>query len=176
MKRFVAVGILGALAVLAVVMVRHRSAAHATDPAGSDQGPSDEETAEGTQPASPAAPERFYRMGHSSSPFGEAVEPPPTPPANRGVRSTAIFVGGNYPKNRAADQVVPPVGTLTGSAYMREYRQAVCACSSRSCVSDLQPRFLRELASVQYDEQRDGASYTVDAHEAAACATKAWNL
>ena len=167
MKRVVAVGMLGVLAVLGAVMFRHRSAGQSpADRGTSDQGRSEEETAEKVEaPAVPAAPTLQYRVVPPPSAFAPEAEPVAPPAGDRPIRSTVINLAGNYGKGVAA---APPT-ELGGAAFMNEYRAAVCACSSRACVRGLQSSFMRRLGSVQYNPQRDGGSYAAASREATAC-------
>jgi hypothetical protein len=102
----------------------------------------------------PSRPEQHApaqaEMPAPATPVAFAV--PPSPP-------TEIPVGDGRP--RPSPQ--------SGAAWATEFRDAVCACSTRACVRDLQAAFIRKLESVGYDEARDGEKYTEATRAAIRC-------
>ena len=56
---------------------------------------------------------------------------------------------------------------MTG--WIAEYRNAVCACKTRSCVGSIQSEFLNTLGSAKYDAERDQAVYVESSRQAIRC-------
>jgi len=68
-----------------------------------------------------------------------------------------------------ADRPAPP--PQLASAWAIGYRDAVCACSTRTCVGDLQGRFVQQLGAMVQGDERDDQRYT----EATRAAIKCYN-
>jgi hypothetical protein len=62
-----------------------------------------------------------------------------------------------------------PVERITEASLMGQYRDAVCACQSKACVSELQSGFIRQLDRVDYDPHRDDPDYNEALREATRC-------
>ncbi len=64
---------------------------------------------------------------------------------------------------------VPLGAPATATAWIGGYREAVCACTTRGCVRDLQARFIEKLVNMTYDESRDGQSFAEASRAAIRC-------
>jgi hypothetical protein len=68
-----------------------------------------------------------------------------------------------------ASDLPPPAARPTMTRWSADYAQSVCACKSRSCVRDLQARFMRALGGIDFDRRRDEQAYVEAAHTAIGC-------
>jgi hypothetical protein len=68
---------------------------------------------------------------------------------------------------KPAARTAKPLPKEPASKWIADYQDAVCACKTRTCVRDLQPRFM--TTRVDYDEDRDNDVYTDGAREALRC-------
>lgn len=84
-------------------------------------------------------------------------------------RPTVLARPEPAPREIAIGDRAPAAPASTVTAWSADYRAAVCGCKTRSCVNDVQPRFMRQLSAVAYDAERDEAAYTAAAREAIRC-------
>jgi hypothetical protein len=95
----------------------------------------------------------------------EESQPAPRWPARAEVEHRqAEVVNGVLqlgPVRHALPQQPPPPREIAKSAvtWANDYSIAMCECRTRACASGLQGRFIRSMAGVAYDEQRDAAGY-----------------
>jgi hypothetical protein len=106
-------------------------------------------TAEAPAPAAPAP------VG--VLPSEVAAPTTPAPPASAIV---AAQLAGDHP---------PPAPPQTSAQWITGYRDAVCGCKTRSCVRELQGRFVSALGATGYVAERDEERYVAASHEAIAC-------
>jgi len=121
-------------------------------------------TAPETEPAAPAQHRRDDFAWHAdpSQPVPAEAPPAAAPVAAAGPLPppSQILVGDG--------RTLPP---QSGAGWATEFRDAVCACSTRTCVSDLQAAFIRKLDTVRYDDARDATAYSEAARAAVRCFT-----
>ena len=80
--------------------------------------------------------------------------PPQPPPA-----AQAIKVGDDRP----APSPEP------SSAWASDYRDAICACHTRSCVRDLQGAFIRRIGAMVHGDETDDERYSAAMRAAITC-------
>ena len=115
------------------------------------------------QRAEPTAP-YHTRIDFPAAP--EAVTSPPQPPA-----TPKLAPAPPPPAVIPAGDGTPRPAPQSGTGWAADYRVAVCACKTRSCVGDLQAGFIRRLATMEFSEERDSQQYSDAIHEAIHCYT-----
>ena len=106
-------------------------------------------------PSHPDPEQPSAKPDEAPAPTGPtAFATPPAPP-------TVIPVGDSR----------PPALRRSGASWALEYRDAICACSTRTCVRDLQGAFIHRLEAVDYDDERDGRQYSQATRAAVRCYT-----
>jgi hypothetical protein len=115
-----------------------------------------------------AAPEAAAPYTRRSFPAqGGQVEEPREPPV-----PATVPPGAYVPKHtglRGGQKPPPPPTHQTAATWATSYAAAMCACVTRQCTRDLQGHFIHELGGVEYDEGRDGTTYTLAVNKASDC-------
>ena len=143
---FAGLAVAATLAVVALVAVGRRR--HEYDPAAVAVADADE----------PSAPYQQRRR------FPNVVQDAPR------RRTPGGALGGAGARARPARAAAAPESPTTnrrprprrGEQWITGYRDAVCSCKTRSCVVNLQARFLNTLATTSYDRERDDARYVAE--------------
>jgi hypothetical protein len=101
-------------------------------------------------PSSPAAP---------APPAAQPTQAAPTAPVQPPPPAQVINTGGEG----------PAPSPKQASAWAIDYRDAVCACHTRSCVRDLQGAFVRQLGAMAPGDENDVQKYSEATHAAIKC-------
>ena len=89
--------------------------------------------------------------------------------ARASERPTKLAPVAEAPRVIPVGPTAPPAPARTATKWIEDYRNAACACKTRSCVGDLQAGFLHTLDSTKYDEERDGQAYAQASRAAIRC-------
>jgi hypothetical protein len=92
-----------------------------------------------------------------------AVAEPPAEVAAPPLPASAIVAA------QLADDHRSPAPSQTSAQWITGYREAVCGCKTRSCVRELQGRFLSALGATSYVAERDEERYVAASRAAIAC-------
>jgi hypothetical protein len=112
-------------------------------------------------------PPPLARRDYPSAPAAAAPAPP------RADRATAtppapVQAPAPAPVWRAGDDRPAPAPQLA-AAWATDYRDAVCACHTRTCVGDVQGAFVRRLNTMVQGDEDDVLKYTEATRAALKC-------
>jgi hypothetical protein len=148
--------VLGSLAVAMLVAFAFVAGTRRTRPAPATE-------ASAPEPSAPYHQRRRFPNQAAEAPAPTTVAAPSAEVAPGPAPASTIVAA------QLADEHPSPAPSQTSAQWITGYRDAVCDCKTRSCVRELQGRFLNALGGTNYVAERDEERYVAASREAIAC-------